>query len=121
MKPNVRRDQKNSGVRKHYSCHGWRKNPLESGKNGQYVFKKSATNEVKPNVVARFFHLVETMKRTADTLICSSEEHKVFLVTKDLLNLPSIAGGKYSVATQFSSGVGYWIRIHFDVDYYFSV
>ena len=47
---------------------------------------------MEANVAAGVSHLVETMERTAHTLIYCSEENKDFLVAKDLLDLPSIVG-----------------------------
>ena len=42
--PNQKRGKKNNGVNSKYFFQGYRKEPLESGKLGQYFFKKNSTD-----------------------------------------------------------------------------
>ena len=50
------------------------------------------------------------------TLICELPEHKEFMVTKDIFDLPSVGGTGRNVPTQFSVGSDYWSQVDFDHD-----
>lgn len=119
--PNQKRGKKTNGVNSNYCFLGFRKEPLTSGKLGEYSFKTNCSDHNREIIKEGVSMLVGEMEEMGHTLIHRLKEHQHFMMTKQALNLPSIAGTSRGVATQFSSGIGYWSPIHYDVDRYVCV
>ena len=69
VSPNQKRGKKNNGVNSNYCFQGYRKEPLESGKLGQYCFKKNSTDTNRRAFTEGLATLVHQMEEMGHTLI----------------------------------------------------
>ena len=120
-KPNVHRGDKNSGENSHYSCFGYRKDPLASGKLGEYSYKQGTTDVAEKEISDKISELVQKMEEVGGTLTSQLPEHRNYEVVKEMLVLPSVGRTRRSIATQFSVGQNYWSQTHADIDYFFTM
>lgn len=117
-KPNILRGQKRGGISSLYACFGFRKDPLSSGKVGEYAYKQSASQATRAELDELVNRLTHNLEKIGGFFLKKMPETNEFKAVREELSIPSVSGE--GVSTQFSIGRGYWSKAHVDDDYFFT-
>jgi hypothetical protein len=119
-KPNVLRGSMRNGLEEQYVCHGYRKNPLDSG-FGEYTFNEGVSETIKYSISRGISKLVGEMEEKvmdeinrANFEVCAGYDD--FLRMQDVFKWPSVY--EWGIATQFALLKRYCSRVHTDADYF---
>ncbi|EJK64334.1 hypothetical protein THAOC_14942 [Thalassiosira oceanica] len=101
-KPNILRGQKRGGISSLYACFGFRKDPLSSGKVGEYAYKQSASQATRAELDELVNRLTHNLEKIGGFFLKKMPETNEFKAVREELSIPSVSGE--GVSTQFRYG-----------------
>ena len=102
-KPDITRGQKRGGVSSVYACFGFRKDPVSSGKIGQYAYKQNASPETRAEMDSDVNDLTINMENVGGCFLKRMPETHQFAALRKELSIPSVSG--QGLSTQFRYGL----------------